>query len=86
MPTEKEQKMLALSQLKKKIAPKKVVHTPFLEIVGGQALKMEQSVRSLLEFIGDITVSFARLLTGKAFFAYQIFFWSFRSVVSERYF
>ena len=69
MPTEKEQKILTLLKLKKKTLPKKVMHRSFLETVGSEALKVEEDVFSLFEFIGDITSSFGRLVTGKAFFS-----------------
>ena len=68
MSLENQHKMLALTKLKEKIAQKKVAQESFFEIVGSKALKLEQNIVSLLEFIGDITFSFGRLIKGKAFF------------------
>lgn len=45
----------------------KNTHTPgFLETVGSAALAMPGTVRSVLHFIGDVTLGFGRLFTGKS--------------------
>ena len=43
-------------------------HEPFFEWVGKATLKIIENVFSLLEFLGDITYSFGRFISGKAFF------------------
>ena len=69
------QKLLALAlkvHEKTNIAPVKT-RGPWLERVGEKALKVEESLRKVLDFIGDITVSLGRLITGKVFFRWDDF-------------
>ncbi|MFH0936032.1 MAG: ABC transporter permease, partial [Candidatus Omnitrophota bacterium] len=69
------EKLLALaSTINKKIIPRRVVHESFFERVGGRILQIAQSIRSLLDFLGQIAVSFGRLIKGKSYFRWDDFF------------
>ena len=59
--------LLALSVSEKNIPPKEATGS-FLEKVGDRTLRVKESVFSLLDFLGQITYSFGRLIRGKAFF------------------
>ncbi|MCU0652194.1 MAG: ABC transporter permease [Candidatus Omnitrophica bacterium] len=68
------QKLLAMAlQVSEKIIQRPIVHEPFLERVGAQALRVTQSTLSLLNFLGDIVVSFARFFSGKVYFRREEF-------------
>ncbi|MFZ2253574.1 MAG: ABC transporter permease, partial [Minisyncoccia bacterium] len=47
---------------------------PFFERFGGEVLRMSESLRSGLDFLGDITVSFGRLIRGKSYFRWDDFY------------
>ncbi len=49
------------------------MHESFLEKLGERALQISESLRSGLDFLGDIAVSFGRLIRGKAYFRWDDF-------------
>ena len=51
-----------------KIAPHKIIDEPFLDSVGVRAIGIRDTTLSVLNFLGDIAISFGRLAKGKAFF------------------
>ncbi len=63
------QKLLALALKvdEKNIPPHKVAES-FLEKLGEKVLSISESLRSGLDFLGDIALSFGRLIKGKAYF------------------
>ncbi|MGA2775001.1 MAG: ABC transporter permease [Candidatus Omnitrophota bacterium] len=62
------QKLLRLAlAVNEKDMPPRHTPEPFLEKTGEKVLQAVESARSLFNFLGDITVSFVRLLAGKAF-------------------
>lgn len=63
------QKLLALavSGIQKEMPPKEPAGS-FFEKVGGKVLQIKDSTLSVLDFVGQITFSFSRLVKGKAFF------------------
>lgn len=64
------QKLLALAlKVNEKSALREVVRESFFERVGGKVIKISESIRSLLDFLGEIAFSFGRLITGKAYFS-----------------
>jgi len=64
------QKLLALAlKVNEKVMPREIVHESFFERVGGKAIKIKESIFPLLDFLGEITFSFGRLVTGKAYFS-----------------
>ncbi len=65
--------VLALKVRVKGITAQKA-REPFLERAGAKALQISESLSSELEFLGDIAVSFVRLLTGKAYFRWDDFY------------
>lgn len=67
-------KLLALAlKTEEKAALPQVVREPFFERIGGRALQIKESLYSLLDFLGQITVSFGRLIRGKAYFRREDF-------------
>ena len=63
---------LALKVHEKNISSQKM-HESFLEKLGERALQISESLRSGLDFLGDIAVSFGRLIRGKAYFRWDDF-------------
>ena len=64
------QKLLALAlKVNDKVMPREIVYEPFLDRVGERVIKIKEGVLSLLDFLGEITFSFCRLITGKANFS-----------------
>ena len=63
---------LALKVHEKNILPQEVRES-FLEKSGGKALQINESLCSGLDFLGDIAVSFGRLITGKSYFRWDDF-------------
>jgi phospholipid/cholesterol/gamma-HCH transport system permease protein len=63
---------LALKVHEKNISSQKV-REAFLEKTGEKFLQIIESSRSGLEFLGDIAVSFGRLITGKSYFRWDDF-------------
>lgn len=62
-------KLLALALAgHEKVSPPKAMPDPFLAMLGDRVIKAGVSLRELLDFLGQITVSFGRLITGKAYF------------------
>lgn len=69
------QKLLALAlKVNEKVITHEVVREPFLERVGGRAIKIKDGIASLLDFLGEITFAFGRLLRGKSYFRQDDFF------------
>ncbi len=64
--------MLALKVHEKHISPPKERES-FLEYVGTKALQISENFYSGLGFLGDIAVSFGRLITGKVYFRWDDF-------------
>ena len=63
------EKLLALAlKVNARVIPHKVVRVPFLERVGDRAIKIKEGTLSLLDFLGEITFAFGRLIKGKAYF------------------
>jgi phospholipid/cholesterol/gamma-HCH transport system permease protein len=63
------QKLLELAlKVHERIIPVKAAQETFLEKVGGKALEIKGSIFSLFNFLGDLAIAFARLITGKAYF------------------
>jgi phospholipid/cholesterol/gamma-HCH transport system permease protein len=60
--------VLATAVPERKGARKEAVHEPFFSRVGSAAIELWQSTRELLAFIGEATIAFLKLLTGKASF------------------
>ncbi|MDD5326902.1 MAG: ABC transporter permease [Phycisphaerae bacterium] len=71
---EKSQKLLslALKGHEKDISPQKARES-FLEKFGGRVLQIIESLRSWLNFLGDVTVSLGRVITGKSYFRWNDF-------------
>jgi len=68
------QKLLALAlKVNDKVMPREIVYEPFLDRVGERVIKIKEGVLSLLDFLGEITFSFCRLITGKANFSWNDF-------------
>ncbi|MBU1869156.1 MAG: ABC transporter permease [Candidatus Omnitrophica bacterium] len=68
------QKMLALAlTVKERIGPSKVAQDRSFARVGNKVLQLYYGTVSLLDFLGHITVSFGRLITGKAYFPREDF-------------
>ena len=62
-------KLLTLAlKVHPRIIPQKIEHPTFFERVGDRVLRLDTSVLTLLNFLGDIAVAFGRLITGKAYF------------------
>jgi phospholipid/cholesterol/gamma-HCH transport system permease protein len=63
------QKLLALAlKVHEKSIPSQKAREPFLERSGEKVLQIIESVRTGLDFLGDIAVSLGRLITGRAYF------------------
>lgn len=63
------QKLLSLSLKENgKASPRPVIHESFLQIVGSKVLQIKESTCSLLDFLGEITISFAGMIKGKSNF------------------
>ncbi|MDD2679305.1 MAG: ABC transporter permease [Candidatus Omnitrophica bacterium] len=63
------EKLLTLAlRVHTRLIPQKVTHAPFLERVGDKALQVGASALTLLDFLGELTVAFGRLISGKAYF------------------
>jgi len=63
------QKLLKIAlKVNEKIKIDKITKVSFLEWIADKILKFWDSVLSLLDFLGEITVAFGRLITGKAYF------------------
>lgn len=60
--------LLASSSINEAIPSRKASREPFFEMVGGKAMRIAASLRSLLDFLGEITLAFGRLADGKACF------------------
>jgi phospholipid/cholesterol/gamma-HCH transport system permease protein len=70
------QKLLALAlKVHEKDIPSKDkdAREPFLEKMGEKALQISESLGTGLDFLGDIAVSFGRLITGKTYFRWDDF-------------
>ena len=64
---------LALKVNEKNISPQGARES-FLERSGEKALQISESLSSGLDFLGDIAVSFGRLITGKLYFRWDDFY------------
>lgn len=63
------QKLLSLSLKENgKSSSQPIIHESFLQIVGSKVLQIKEGVLSLLDFLGEITISFSGLIKGKAYF------------------
>lgn len=63
------QELVALAlKASEKTVLRKIEHESFLERVGGAVLRTNASIVSLLDFLGELSISFVRLITGKAYF------------------
>ena len=68
------QKLLALAlKVHEKDIPSPKAQESFLEKSGEKVLQISESLASGLDFLGDITASFGRLITGKAYFRWDDF-------------
>ncbi|MCK9574203.1 MAG: ABC transporter permease [Candidatus Omnitrophica bacterium] len=56
-----------------RIEPQESKQEPFLERVGSKVLQLKESLLSLLGFLGEITISLNRTITGKAYFRFNDF-------------
>ncbi|MBU1086861.1 MAG: ABC transporter permease, partial [Candidatus Omnitrophica bacterium] len=63
---------LALKVHEKNILPQEI-REPLFEKVGDKVLQIYQSLCSMLDFLGDIMVSFSRVITSKAYFRWDDF-------------
>jgi len=64
--------VLALKEPEKNASPPKV-HETFFDRIGQRTLQFGGALSFALDFLGDIAVSFERLITGKAFFRWDDF-------------
>jgi phospholipid/cholesterol/gamma-HCH transport system permease protein len=64
--------VLALKEHEKNILPEKA-HESFFAELGGKVLQIGRSLRSALDFLGDIAVSLGRLMTGRSYFRWDDF-------------
>jgi phospholipid/cholesterol/gamma-HCH transport system permease protein len=68
------QKLLALAlKVREKNILIQKVPEPFLDRWGERVLQIDENLRSGLDFLGDIAVSFGRLITGKLYFRWDDF-------------
>jgi phospholipid/cholesterol/gamma-HCH transport system permease protein len=68
------QKLLALAlKVHEKNISSKDAHKPFFEKMGEKVLQISESLAAGLDFLGDIAVSFGRLITGKSYFRWDDF-------------
>lgn len=63
---------LALKGHEKNILPQEA-RDSWVEKAGDKVLEFYQSLRSMLDFLGDVTVSFGRVITGKTYFRWDDF-------------
>ena len=69
------QKLLSLAlKVYEKAKPHQIEHKAFFEELGENVLQALQKLNQALDFLGDIAVSFCRLLTGRSFFRWEDFF------------
>lgn len=67
-------KLLALAlTIDEKKMTRQHVHESFLERTGGKVLQVIENRHALLEFLGELTISFARLITGKSYVRWNDF-------------
>ncbi|MFA6384634.1 MAG: ABC transporter permease [Candidatus Omnitrophota bacterium] len=67
-------KMLALAlKVHEKPVPAEKTRGSFFAMIGEKVLRMISSVRSGLDFLGDISVSFVRVITGRSYFRWDDF-------------
>ncbi|MFA5008518.1 MAG: ABC transporter permease [Candidatus Omnitrophota bacterium] len=67
-------KLLDLTEkLSESIKPQKVDSVSFLEKTGENILKLKEKMLVLLEFLGDISISFISVVSGKAYFRFNDF-------------
>lgn len=66
---------LASSAMNGAIMPRKMRRAPFFEMVGSKAMQITADLRSLFDFLGEITLAFGRLLRGKSCFRRDEFFY-----------
>ena len=64
--------VLALKEPEKTASPVKVNKT-FFEEIGERTLQVDESLRQVLDFLGDIAFSLSRLMMGKAYFRWDDF-------------
>ncbi|MDD4183590.1 MAG: ABC transporter permease [Candidatus Omnitrophica bacterium] len=62
-----------IEKIGEKNKPQETKPEPFLQRLGGRALQLKESLLSLLGFLGEITVSFNRVIAGKAYFRFNDF-------------
>lgn len=67
--------MLASSAMNGAIIPRKPAAESFFEMVGSKTVQITAGMRSLFEFLGEITLAFGRLARGKACFRRDEFFY-----------
>lgn len=63
----------ASSAMNGAIRPHRAAGKPFFEMIGNKALRIYAGMRSLLDFIGEISLGFGRLLMGKSCFRRDAF-------------
>ncbi len=67
---QKVEKLLAFALMAhEKTIPRPIARESFLEKVADIVLRIIESTRLLLNLLGDIAISFSRLITGKAYFS-----------------
>ncbi|MFH1889164.1 MAG: ABC transporter permease [Candidatus Omnitrophota bacterium] len=68
------EKLLALAlKVSEKVITHETVHVPFFARVGDAAVKIKRSTLTLLDFLGEISFAFGRLIKGKAYFCREDF-------------
>lgn len=68
------QKLLALAlKVREKNIPVQKAHESLLERWGERVLQIDENLRSGMDFLGDIVVSFGRLIRGKSYFRWDDF-------------
>jgi phospholipid/cholesterol/gamma-HCH transport system permease protein len=61
------QRLLALAQIvREKTVTHQQLREPFLALIGGSVLKVRDEIIDFFDFLGELVVSFGRLITGKA--------------------
>jgi phospholipid/cholesterol/gamma-HCH transport system permease protein len=73
LPPETQKLLLLALKVHKKNIPIQKKHDSFLERSGDRVLRIDESLRSGLDFLGDIAVSFGRLVRGKSYFRWDDF-------------
>ncbi len=67
-------KLLELAlKVHERIVPERAAREPFLARIGGKTIKVNESILSLLDFLGEVTFSFWRFIKGKAYFNFDDF-------------